>query len=523
MTSDQKENLFVLIKSLSKSEKRQFKLYAGRMGSNLDSKFLSLFNLLDKMNVYDEKIILKKDFVTKQQLSNLKAHLYRQILISLRLNPSQQNKRMQIREQLDFATVLYQKGLYNQSLKVLDRAKTIAVKFEEKYAAFEIVELEKVIESQYITRSMSNRTEELVGDATYFSNQNHISSQLSNLSLELYERLIKTGYAKSDDEFRSVTKFFLERLPKFSFDDLGFREKLWFFKAHVWYSLLTQDFLSSYRYSTKWVGLFDEQPDMISSHPVFYLQGNNYLLESISLLKYPVKFREVLKKMLQTVNAEDFPENDNLSALVFLYEYNNRLNLYFLEGNFKEGQEIIEPLLIKIEEYKGQIDEHHVMMFYYKIACLYFGSNDFEKAIVYLNRIINNKKLKMREDLLCFTRLLNLITHYEAGFDYHIDLHIRDTFKFLLKMGDLHEVQKSLIRFVRKLGNIYPHELKDAFKKLHAELKQYEKDPYERRAFLYLDILSWLESKIQNKTVAEIIHAKANLINRKNRHPTEHL
>ena len=57
----------------------------------------------------------------------------------------------------------------------------------------------------------------------------------------------------------------------------------------------------------------------------------------------------------------------------------------------------------------------------------------------------------------------------------------------------------------------------------HAELKQYEKDPYERRAFLYLDILSWLESKIQNKTVAEIIYAKAHLINRKDKHPTEHL
>ena len=28
----------------------------------------------------------------------------------------------------------------------------------------------------------------------------------------------------------------------------------------------------------------------------------------------------------------------------------------------------------------------------------------------------------------------------------------------------------------------------DSFKKLHKELKQYEDDPYERRAFLYLDI-----------------------------------
>ncbi|MDB2325457.1 hypothetical protein OAR37_02675 [Flavobacteriaceae bacterium] len=523
MTNDQKENLFVLIKSLSKSEKRQFKLYVGRMDSNQDSKFLILFNLLDKMDVYDEKIILKKGFVSKQQLSNLKAHLYKQVLVSLRINPSQRNKRMLIREQLDFATVLYQKGLYNQSLKILDRAKAIAVKLDEKYAAFEIVELEKVIESQYITRSMSNRAQELVRDATYFNNHNHISSQLSNLSLQLYERLIKTGYTKSDQEYKEVTEFFNDRLPDLNFEDLGFREKLWFFKAHVWYSLLTQDFLSSYRYSAKWVALFDNNPDMISSHPVFYLQGNNYLLESTALIKYPIKFKEILNKMLQIINSEHFPKNDNLSSLAFLYEYNNLFNFYFLEGKFIEGQDIIAPLLVKIEFYKNQIDEHHIMMFYYKIACLYFGSNDFENAIIYLNKIVENKKLKMREDLLCFTRLLNLIAHYEAGNDYHIDEHIRDTYKFLLKMGELHEVQKSLIRFVRKLGSIYPSELKEAFKDLHKELKQYEQDPYERRAFLYLDILSWLESKIENKTVAEIIHSKANIINRKDKHPTESL
>ena len=49
MTKEQKDNLFVLIKSLSKSEKRQFKLYVGRLGVNEDSKFLMLFNILDKL------------------------------------------------------------------------------------------------------------------------------------------------------------------------------------------------------------------------------------------------------------------------------------------------------------------------------------------------------------------------------------------------------------------------------------------------------------------------------------------
>ena len=523
MTNDQKENLFILIKSLSKSEKRQFKLFAGRVEANQHAKFLHLFNFLDRASTYDEKEILKKNFVTKQQLSNLKAHLYRQVLLSLRLNPSIQNARMQIREQMDFATVLYQKGLYRQSLKILDKTKAIANKYEEKYAAFEIVELEKVIESQYITRSMSNRTEQLIQDASWLSDQNELCSQLSNLSLQLYERLIKAGYAKSDEEFREVTKFFFERLPKTEYEQMGFRERMWYCKAHVWYSLLTQDFLSSFKHATRWVELFDQFPRMIQSHPVFYLKANNFLLEALVLIKHPKRFKLVLGKMQEVIASKDFPKNDNLQALSFLYSYNNQLNLYFLEGNFKNGLSIISTISAQIEQFKNQIDPHHVMLLYYKIACLHFGCDQYEEAIVYLNKIVNNKELKMREDLLCFTRVLNLVAHYEAGYDYHIDKHIRDTFKFLLKMDDLHEVQRSMIGFIRTLGNIYPHELKENFIKLHAELKQYEDDPYERRAFLYLDILSWLESKIENKSIAQIIKNKATKSLRQRKHSIEHL
>lgn len=272
MINDQKDNLFQLIKSLTKSEKRQFKLYVGRMGSNNNAKFLSLFNFLDKLDKYSEKAILVKGIVTKQQLSNLKAHLYKQILISLRLNPIHQNIRIQIREQMDFAVILYQKGLYKLSLKILDKVKALALKNEEKYAAYDIVEFEKLIESQYITRSLSNRAQELIEQADDLRTHNDITSQLSNLSLLLYEQLIKTGYAKSDDEFREITKFFYERMPNIELDKLGFREKLWYYKAHVWYSFLVQDFLSCFKYSSKWVEMFNDHPEMISIHPVFYLK-----------------------------------------------------------------------------------------------------------------------------------------------------------------------------------------------------------------------------------------------------------
>ncbi len=514
MTNAHKDSLFVLIKSLSKSEKRQFKLYVGRLGVNSDAKFLALFNLLDKVKDYDEKIILATGIVKKAQLSNLKAHLYKQILVSLRLNPVNQNIRVQIREQLDFATILYQKGLYKQSLKILDKAKTVAIENQEKNIAYEIVELEKLIETQYITRSIPDRADELAIQAKELSAQNVMTSKLSNLSLQLYGQMLKLGHVRSDEDYQFIKKYFESHVPKYKIEDLGFREKLWLYKAYLWYSFLTQDFLSSYKYASKWSDLFYENKEMIYLNPVFYLKGNNYLLESLFLVRYSSQFKEVLEKLEQTINDKNFPHNDNVTSLAFLYINSNKLNLHFLNGTFDKGVYLVKIIEYGITKHKDRIDEHHIMLFYYKIACLYFGMGDNKTCIQYLKKIINNKNLKMREDLMCFARVLSLVAHYEAGMDYHLEIQLKSTYKFLLKMNDLHAVQKEMIKFLRGLGDIYPSDLKNEFQKLYNELKKYEDHPYEKRAFLYLDILSWLESHLQNKPVAQIIKEKAKLLTR---------
>ncbi len=509
MTNAHRDALFVLVKSLSKSEKRQFKLYVGRLGVNTDAKFLALFNLMDKIKKYDEKTILESGIVKKAQLSNLKAHLYKQILVSLRLNPVNQTIRLQIREQLDFATILYQKGLYRQSLKILDKAKATAIENQEKNIAYEIVELEKIIETQYITRSIPDRADELAIQAKELSAQNVMTSKLSNLSLQLYGQMLKVGYVRSDDDYVRVKSYFESHLPKYQIEDLGFREKLWLYKAHLWYSFLTQDFLSTYKYASKWVDLFYEQKEQIYLNPVFFIKGNHYLLESLFYVKYASQFKETLEHLEKVVGGKEFPKNDNVRSLVFLYVNANKLNLHFLEGTFKKGVYLVKIIEYGINKHKDRIDAHHIMLLYYKIACLYFGIGDNKNCIQYLKKIINNRNLKMREDLMCFSRVLSLVAHYEAGMDYHLEIQLKSTYKFLLKMNDLHAVQKEMIKFLRNLGGIYPHELKNEFQKLYTELKKYEDHPYEKRAFLYLDIISWLESHLENRPVAEIIREKA--------------
>jgi len=148
------------------------------------------------------------------------------------------------------------------------------------------------------------------------------------------------------------------------------------------------------------------------------------------------------------------------------------------------------------------------MILYYKIASYHFGAQEYKKCIFYLKKIINSKTSKIREDLMCFAHLLNLAAHYQAGLDYRLEALVRATYNFLIKMNDLHEVQKAIIAFLKNLAHISPLEIKNEFKKLHANLSQFENHPFERRAFLYLDLLSWLESNIQDRPIAEIIAEK---------------
>jgi hypothetical protein len=505
MSNQQKNLLFDLIKSLTKSEKRQFKLYVGRVGGNTDTKFLTLFNLIDKMAEYDEAVILSKSDISKGQISNLKANLYKQILISLRLNPQHKTYQVLLREQLDYANILYNKGLYHQALKILEKAKAQARESEENYMTYEIIEFEKVIESQYITRSLHSRADDLAIEAKDISIQNVLSSKLSNLSLQLYSFMLRNGYAKNEEDFLKARNYFYYQLPTFDHNNLGFKEELYLYMSQLWYSFIIQDFKSSYRYATKWVDIFQDNPKMISTHPVYFMKGQNYLLESLYFLRYYSKYKEVFSRLKGFECDERVIQNDNTRALFFVYSRYGWINMKFLGGHFDEGIERIQEIKDELEIYRDRIDDHHIMVFYYKFACLHFGLDHYKECISYLDRIIGNKELGMREDLLCYTRILKLISLYELG-DDKVDSFMKSTYKFLIQMNDLHEVQKEIINFLK--GDFYPTDLHKMFKVLHKKLKALEDHPYEKRSFLYLDIISWLESKIEMRSLLSIIQEK---------------
>jgi hypothetical protein len=53
------------------------------------------------------------------------------------------------------------------------------------------------------------------------------------------------------------------------------------------------------------------------------------------------------------------------------------------------------------------------------------------------------------------------------------------------------------------------YRMRDEFAKFLDKIRQFEKDRFETRAFAYLDIISWVEGKVYNKPMSQIIAEKS--------------
>lgn len=508
MPNRSSDALYQLIKSLEKSEKRNFKLYITRNSSSENLKTIQLFDALDKMEEYDEaQLLIKNKGIRKQQLSNAKAHLYREILSSLRLIRQEDNIDIQLHEQLDYARILYNKGLYLQSLRTLDRIKENARAHHQVTFLLQVLFFEKTIESLHITRSMQDRADALAGELDAVNEQLRLISQLSNLSLQLYSWYIRNGVARNEKDEIAVQEFFEKNLPVDLSQCLGFYEKLYQYQSFCWYAFIRQDFLLYYRYTQKWVDLFEKEPFMLVIETSQYIKGMHNLLGAHFDLLNDQKFTETLKLFEDFSQSEVVKNNVNNRIQTFVYLYISKLNKHFIDGTFTEGLSLVPYIEDKLMEYWIYLDRHRILVFYYKIACLYFGSGDYGKTVDYLNKIIN-WKVDLRTDLQCYSRLLHLIAHYELGNFDLLEYLIKSVYRFMAKMENLSLVEEEIFKFLRKSFKLSPDRLKPEFGKLLEKLKAYEKNRFETRAFVYLDVISWLESKIKDVPVQDVIREK---------------
>lgn len=124
-----KDSLFVLIKSLSKSEKGYFKKYSNFHGRSREKNtYVKIFDAINLQVTYNEPKLLRKfrneSFIN--QFSVAKNYLYNTILDCL--ETYHKSITIELRSILTWTEILLEKGLLTQAKKMLRKAKKLAEK-----------------------------------------------------------------------------------------------------------------------------------------------------------------------------------------------------------------------------------------------------------------------------------------------------------------------------------------------------------------------------------------------------------
>ncbi len=513
MSKPVSEQLFRLVKSLSKSEKRQFKLLSKRTSPEETKKFVSLFDAVDSLMTYDEQLLRRKvPQIPESQMPNMKAHLYEQILRSLRMVSSKKNQSQQILLYLENAGMLYNKCLYSDALNLLDKAKLKAIQSDNTTILPAILELEKNAMRQAMSQNIDARSEQLIRETRASVKTIQTINGFSNLALKLNSYYQKQGFIRSKEDLQKTKRYLEKNLPTYDESKLTFIETVHLYYALSGYYLFIHDFKKAYEISAKWIELFDQYPEKQIHQLEMYIKALNTALVCQNKRHLYDEFVLTHRRLIAIKRDKTIVLSKNVNLNLFKTIYIHEINRHFMLGEFKSGTRIVSKFQNELHEIIHLLDKHTVLIFYYKIACLYFGSNSFRVAVKWLNQIINEPDTGLREDLHSFARILRLICYFEMGDAEMIEMNTRATYRFLLRKKEFGKYEEHILKFLREVQNVYSaKEVIAKFNTLKTQMLRLERDTYERRAFNYFDIISYLESKIEGKTIEEVVKAKIKL------------
>lgn len=505
MSNENKDPLFRLIKALTKAEKRHFKLFTNRTMDGQDRKFVQLFDIMDRQANYHEARILNKlaPDTDKLKLTNLKRHLYDQLLTSLRLIYVDKLIDLEIREQIDFARILYSKGLYMESLRLLERVKGVATAHNQDILHLEIVEFQKLIEARHITRSrqIESKMDSLLEESTLRSRITQAASAMVNLSIQIHGYYIDHGFAHTPKQADALRKAWQKMQP----EDIGnpysatFFEKSNRHQSFMWFRYIQLDFKGALVHAMDWVMLFRLNKPMQIKDPDLYMRALYYLLVLLYLTGDTTEMKKYLDTLSQYLHDDRILLNLNSRHIGFVYLQLSRFNCLFLQRDFEAAYTLAKTTQAELPDHEHMMDSHRLLLFQYKFAIAAFQCGEVGAALDYLHPILYQGDKLLRKDLDINARLLELLCLYESGDFDRMGYRLVSFGRSVVKSTEVTPLQLETRKMLRGLINT---PLADAPLFLQAQLPLFRSQmqaPREQLFIKYLDIIGWMEECAQGK------------------------
>ncbi len=494
------DNLFKLIKSLDKSEKGYFKKFAVSHGKG--SNHILLFDAIDAQDVYDETALLKKfrKETFAKQIAVTKNYLWELILRSQRQYRRDASKFMQLNALMENGEILFEKGLYDEAMKQWDKAKNLAIQYNEMPF---LLDIETNKRRFYIDMTAGNWKEHT--DPSYAFSFNMIDAYTDMLKIQQkYVQIINVikvqPYFRNDEQRAEWDVFMQDPLLAKNNEPDTFWGKLYYNYIHNIYHLLCRNKEEAIPYIKNIVNLWDSNAELKSIEPIKYLSAVHNYLTNLMFLNEKEAFIQYFENFSP-------PELTSISqeAIYFEHLWLMRNSYYDLKRDYNGMVAFINSSQEDIKKYMPYINKVRLLIMRFTTAYSKTIVGDFEESNDLLHLIFDSKEVELRKDLQALSRMVYTINHYEQN-NLLLFKHVISTSKHFLRTNDFYyETERVFMKYMTKLSKVIDKKDKtETFQKMKEELLNIiQANENELTACSQIHLIEWIDAKINNTTYLE--------------------
>jgi hypothetical protein len=515
MSGKNSEQLHRLIQALTRHEKRHFKIFAARHTIGEQNNYVLIFDAIDKMQEYDEEILLKK-FKGDSLLNNFsitKSRLYEAILRSLDVFHHNSSVDAQLWKELHYAEILYKKTLYDQCAKRLRSARKLAEKFEKHAALVEIHAMEKNLAEKDSYSGMSDEhILSMLDEDRKVAEDIRAYNELWNIKSRLFLILNTKGRARESAQLAEFKNLIEASLKDSAPEKLSVNARFLYHHTYSAYYFAIADAENCYVHLAANVALIEKHTDIFRDEPNVYFGVLTNLIYVCSRLRRYSEVLDNLKKLRALPEKLDTARNENLELKLFASAYSLELTLYNSIGHFDQAMELLPKIEEGLARFDGRLSKLREAHFVMSMAVACFGAGKLQQALRWTTRLLNDSAVGQNEWIFAVAQVFALILHIELG---HLDLLpyvSRNVQRYLKTRNRAYQFENVFLRFSEKISKTSGlEEMQPLFAELHEQLSKLETDPFEKSAFEYFDFPAWADAKTNHKTFREVIEERSGI------------
>ena len=481
--------LHELIKNLSQTEKRYFKLLAKQQTPGKKNDYIKLFEEIDKQDEFDEEKIKEKFKGTpiEKRYASLKKYLYELVIKSLTFYNSETISSVKVRRMLDAAEILQQKGLYHQAIRKLKKADLIA---EELGMSFLQHEVRQLLMDCILISEHELEEEEF---KSFKKKQNSLTESIA-VTNEIQNMRFDIEFQSEIENEKPAFKVALFDIEDKIKDNAN---KRLFFNTISNHSKSTNNTNKARMYDALNVDLFNDGKLNRKTLPSNYINAILNKLEGLSFDKDRIEIFNLLN-----ISIEFFEDNNNS----YYNKNNDYAHLLALELNFAlQSDDLINinQTSGKVKDYlsnkRNKLNPSIYKRLVYNLSWTEIKNEKFKSALVFSNELLSENQITKSNKGFAEAVIQNIIIHYELKNFSYLEFAIKSFAKELKKRSEFSESESIVFEFFfNNLGKIGGSSMStNIMFKLLAGQYEAKKTNADNQSYL---LLNWIKEKAEKVT-----------------------